>query len=465
MSEIPSGWYPTDAQGTLRWWNGTQWTEHTAPASGAEPAQSLRSTRRDRRAHSAEKAIEKLSKSAARARAADLQAIVNRFNAHEFDDVDKYRAHVEAELATTRDAHRDEMERLTSEIARLRDERDTLFAARERLKGALVDLRWASAMQEAGLFDYEHAAEHSATLSADLEALRAKIKTMVREKRATTSTSGFTFNNSTAKGNKFVNDMSKILLRAFNAEAENCVKTMRAGNLEAAQKRLTKVAEQIAKQGDMIDLRITHEYLHARLQELSLAARHLQAVQAEKEAERERRAELREQKKAEAELAREHERLDKERAKYILALEALEASGDDEGVARMRERLEDVDKAIEDVDYRAANMRAGYVYVISNVGSFGPGIVKIGMTRRLDPMDRVRELGDASVPFRFDVHALFFTDDAVDVESMLHRTFAEQRLNKVNTRREYFRVTPWTCARRPQRTPSRSPRVHHRAVR
>lgn len=82
------------------------------------------------------------------------------------------------------------------------------------------------------------------------------------------------------------------------------------------------------------------------------------------------------------------------------------------------------------------------MYVISNLGAFGEGVVKIGMTRRLEPMDRIRELGDASVPFTFDVHALFFSDDAVSIEAMLHREFAQQRINKVNPRREFFRVRP-----------------------
>jgi hypothetical protein len=104
--------------------------------------------------------------------------------------------------------------------------------------------------------------------------------------------------------------------------------------------------------------------------------------------------------------------------------------------------LDDVQTAIDDVDYRQANTRAGYVYVISNRGAFGDDVVKIGMTRRLEPMDRVRELGDASVPFRFDVHALFFSQDAVGVENSLHKRFEKERLNKVNLRREFFRVTP-----------------------
>ncbi|MGZ7000396.1 MAG: GIY-YIG nuclease family protein, partial [Acidimicrobiia bacterium] len=138
----------------------------------------------------------------------------------------------------------------------------------------------------------------------------------------------------------------------------------------------------------------------------------------------------------------ERERLDKERTHYANALAALRASGDDEGAAELEAKLHTVDEAIAANDYRAANIRAGYVYVISNVGAFGPGVVKIGMTRRLEPMDRVRELGDASVPFPFDVHAMYFADDAVTLEHELHQTFATRKLNHVNERREFFFATP-----------------------
>ena len=84
----------------------------------------------------------------------------------------------------------------------------------------------------------------------------------------------------------------------------------------------------------------------------------------------------------------------------------------------------------------------GYVYVISNVGAFGPNVVKIGMTRRLEPLDRVHELGDASVPFRYDVHVLHFSDDAITLENELHKAFADRRVNFVNERREFFFATP-----------------------
>lgn len=108
----------------------------------------------------------------------------------------------------------------------------------------------------------------------------------------------------------------------------------------------------------------------------------------------------------------------------------------------LSEKLRSIDDAIARNDFRVANIRAGYVYVISNRGAFGPNVVKIGLTRRLEPLDRVRELGDASVPFPFDVHAMFFADDAVTVEADLHRAFAERRVNHVNRRREFFFASP-----------------------
>jgi hypothetical protein len=134
--------------------------------------------------------------------------------------------------------------------------------------------------------------------------------------------------------------------------------------------------------------------------------------------------------------------LDKERQHYTNALAVLQAKGDLDGVAQLHERLAQIDTAIQDVDYRAANVRAGYVYVISNLGAFGERMIKVGMTRRLDPLDRVRELSDASVPFNFDVHALFFAEDAMGIEAKMHARLADRRVNMVNLRREFFYATP-----------------------
>lgn len=310
------------------------------------------------------------------------------------------------------------------------------------LEGQVIVNRDRLILEEVGLFDFEHPAEASAALATELEALRSDIRQTNKIGSAITAAPNFTFNNSLAKGKTFVNQMSRIMLRAYNAEAENAVKTVKAGNLTSAQKRLSTAREQIAKQGQMIDLAVTDHYHRLRLRELELAARHEQAKAADRQQERERRAELREQRALEAEIQREKDRLAKERGHYLNSIQRLRDSGDTTSAESLRAELDRIDAEIAAADYRAANIRAGYVYVISNIGAFGEGVVKIGMTRRLQPEERIRELGDASVPFNFDVHALFFSDDAVTIEAMLHREFARQRLNKVNHRREFFRVHP-----------------------
>ena len=109
-------------------------------------------------------------------------------------------------------------------------------------------------------------------------------------------------------------------------------------------------------------------------------------------------------------------------------------------INELEQKLKLLEKDRENVLEREQNTRAGYVYVISNIGSFGENIYKIGMTRRLEPMDRVKELGDASVPFEFDVHAMIFSEDAPKLENILHETFRKYQVNKVNNRKEFFKV-------------------------
>ena len=198
----------------------------------------------------------------------------------------------------------------------------------------------------------------------------------------------------------------------------------------------------ISKLGVSMKIEITNQYHGLRLRELELTADYQSKVAEEKEREREARARLKEEEAARREYEREQARLEKEKAHYESALNAMRMNGDQAAVQQAEAKLTEIQNAIEGVHQRAANVRAGYVYVISNIGAFGDKMVKIGMTRRLDPMDRVRELGDASVPFRFDVHALFFSDDAVGVETALHQRFANRRVNFVNAHREFFSVTP-----------------------
>ena len=305
-----------------------------------------------------------------------------------------------------------------------------------------IELDDERVLQDVGIYHYHHPLENAAEYKEQLSELNQRIKEMVKAGDAVLASDLFTFNNSLAKGRRMTSEFSKLMLRAYNAEADNCVRALRAGNVLTAKKRLESSITTIAKLGAMMEMRINPEYHQLRIRELELTADYLMKLQVEKEEAREERERLREERKAEQELAAERAKLDKEREHYVNALQAMANKNDEAAIADLNERLRNIDEAIEHNDFRTANIRAGHVYVISNRGALGPNIVKIGLTRRLEPMDRVRELGDASVPFPFDVHAMFFAADAVTVEADLHRAFAERRVNHVNQRREFFFATP-----------------------
>jgi hypothetical protein len=352
-------------------------------------------------------------------------------------------AGVEDEIET----RRGELADLEDVIAERRHELDRVQAELDQvnesdLRGRLVELNDALVLQEVGIYEYHHPLENAEQYRDALAELQERLKESVREGKAVLASDMFSYNNSLAKGRKMTSDFSKLMLRAYNSEADSSVRSLRAGNVTTAKKRLEASVSTIARLGSMMEMRIAPEYHKLRCQEVELTADYLMKVQEEREAAREERERLREERKAEQELKYERERLDKERAHYANALEALEGQDSDSEYGDLTQRLAEIDAAIAQNDFRAANIRAGYVYVISNVGAFGEHVVKIGMTRRLDPMDRVRELGDASVPFPFDVHAIYFSRDAVTLENELHKHFAGRRLNQVNLRREFFFATP-----------------------
>lgn len=354
------------------------------------------------------------------------------------------------------EAKRTDLEReIAEQASRLQRERAEAAEALRALSSTLDETRKEivatedlALLQEAGIYRYRHPLTDAVAYQKELASLEEKIKAMVRKDGgAVLAATNWTVNGSAAQGRTMVRDFSKLMLRAFNAEADNLVRGLKPYKLDAAIERLTKVANTIERLGKTMQIRISPPYFQLRVRELELTSDFLQREAAEKEAERAERERLREERKAQQEMERERVRLEKERQHYVNALEALVAKGDDAGATRIREQLDEVQRAIADVDYRAANIRAGYVYVVSNLGSFGEDMVKVGMTRRLDPMDRIRELSDASVPFNFDVHALFFSKDAVGIETSMHERLADRRVNLVNRRREFFRVTPLEAKR------------------
>lgn len=346
-----------------------------------------------------------------------------------------------ASVSATMEPKNDTRENSDRRIALLEGE---LRALRLQLEAVsddeIVILDDERTLQEVGIYRYHHPLETAAAYRDRLKDLSERIATLVKLGDSIKKSETFTYDGSLAKGRKMTNDLGKLMLRAYNAEAENSIRTLRLGNVVTAKKRLEASRKAIAKLGRMMEMSITDEFHALRIEEIELTADFLMKKKEEREEAREERARLREERKVAMELAAERERLDKERSHIVNTIEKLQSTGgQDPDLVR---RLSEIDEAISQNDYRAANIRAGYVYVISNRGAFGDNVIKIGLTRRIEPLDRVTELGGASVPFRFDVHALFFSEDAVGLESELHQHFADCRLNCVNARKEFFFATP-----------------------
>lgn len=313
------------------------------------------------------------------------------------------------------------------------------------LRAEIVETGDIAMLQEVGVYEYRHPMQDSQAYADSLKDIRDSMKQAVKDGEAVTATQNvWTVDGSEARGRKMIKDTSKLLLRAYNSDANALVDKMRPFRLEASIKKLDQARRVIDRLGEKpMNIAISDHYHELRKMELELVADWLVMKEEEKEEARAERERLREEAKARKEIEAERERLRKEKAHYAQTIAKLRSEGGSEAeIAGLEAELLDIEEAIETVDFRAANVNAGHVYVISNVGSFGERMVKIGMTRRLEPMDRVKELGDASVPFGYDLHALVFSEDAVGLERQLHDRFADQRVNLVNMRREFFYATP-----------------------
>lgn len=318
-------------------------------------------------------------------------------------------------------------------------------------KAELVETNEEALMQSFGLYKPRYSFANATRYKEELALIRTKQKEYIKAGTATIGSPNWTVNGDRRKGAKMIQDMQKLLLRAFNCECDDAIEHVKFNNVDAAEKRIQTAFSTISKLGTVCGVAITGPYRDLKIKELYLAHEYQIEKQNEKDRLKQLRAEERERVKLEKEIEAERKKLEKEAKHYSNALQQILHQMADADPAdlpaleqkkrELESKIADTDKAREAVDYRAANQRAGYVYIISNIGAFGEGVYKIGMTRRLDPMDRVDELGDASVPFDFDVHSLIFSEDAPALETALHHAFEDRKLNMINTRREFFKVS------------------------
>lgn len=334
----------------------------------------------------------------------------------------------------------------------LKEEKEKLVNQIKTLKELLINLEDEELYQSFALYRPMYDFVNSETYKIKLDDIREQQKNLIKSDMAVTGIKNWTVNGDSRRGQKMVKDTQKLLLRAFNNECDFAINKVNYRNFDASKKRISKAYESISKLGIVMSITVTEEYYNLKIRELHLAFEYQEAKQREKERLLEIRAEERELAKLEKELEAERKKIKKEKMHYANAISAareqLAMCTDDNKKVDLENKLKEleyeaseIDKSLVNLDYRESNQRAGYVYIISNIGAFGSDIYKIGMTRRLDPMDRINELGDASVPFKFDVHALIFSEDAPALENALHKAFDSKKVNMVNARREFFNVT------------------------
>lgn len=344
-----------------------------------------------------------------------------------------------------------EQDQITVNINNLRNEQNKLKNEISEKKEQILVLDEELMLEDFALYKPKFSFVSSAEYKNRLDALRLEQKQMIKLGSATQGSQNWTVNNNKAQGRKMIRDMIKLILRSFNNECDYCVDNVKFNNIERSVQRVEKSYNSLNKLGNILQVTIHPTYKNTKLQELYLAYEYQQKKQEEKEEQRKIREEMREQQKLEQEIKEAREKIAKEKRHFSIVLKdlrsRLETAKDTIEQDVIQERMKEIEKQRallikkeEVVDYRERNAKAGYVYVISNIGSLGNGIYKIGMTRRLEPLDRIYELGDASVPFEFDLHAMIFSENARNLEFKLHEHFKRNRINKINNRKEFFKA-------------------------
>lgn len=250
---------------------------------------------------------------------------------------------------------------------------------------------------------------------------------------------------------KVLAGQTSLMLKSYNLECDNLIGSVKASNYPATLERITRTASEVEKSSISLMCGFTKEYVELKLQECELQYQFKKIENLEKIEQASIREQMREEEKARKEAEKAIKEAEREEEALKKALEKTRQDFDrasDEQKSKYEAMLHNLEARLQEAEEKnkralsmAQQTKSGHVYIISNVGSFGDNMFKIGMTRRLEPMDRVKELGDASVPFEFDVHAMIYSENAPELETKLHQEFSESRVNLVNPRKEFFYVT------------------------
>ncbi len=364
---------------------------------------------------------------------------------------------VDAELAKVRrdlEHSRSERQRFIEESER---ERSKLTAEYDQARSTYDAMRKEVSLLEEnledisfGLYRPHFSFETSTGYKEKLESLRDRERQLIRDDRAAVCSARWTVGGSAKDGARMAKQNMKLVLRAFNGECDAALAKVAWNNILKMEERIQKSFDAINKLSTVLQVSITREFLELKLDELRLTHEYEENRYQEQEEQRRIREQMREEEKAQREIERAREEAERDEARFEKALEkaraeAAKATGEqmeqlNERITLLQDQLEEAHKQKERAISRAQLTKSGHVYIVSNVGSFGENVYKVGMTRRLEPQERIKELGDASVPFPFDIHAMIYSENAPDLEGALHELLEERRINLVNPRKEFFRV-------------------------
>ena len=350
---------------------------------------------------------------------------------------------------------KEKIERMNKAIKDKRDVLDSINTemknTEEGYKKLLEDSENIMYIVESGTYNFHYHYEDSERYEERLKEIKEEQKEMVKCELAVEHFTKWHINGSYKKGEIQMKNTDKLLLRAFNNECDNIIMNVKYSTIANCESKIRKSYEQLNKFVKSHECSITEEYLNLKLEELKLRCDYIRIKQMEREEQQRIREQMKEEERVRKELEAEEKKVEKEEQHFMNELNKLQkrmAKENEENQAKLLKQIEELQSKLSEISEvkadlmnRRMNNKAGYVYIISNKGSLGENVYKIGTTRRLDPQVRVDELSNASVPFKYDVHAMIFTDDAFELENNLHKIFDDKRVNKVNKHKEFFNVT------------------------
>jgi len=332
--------------------------------------------------------------------------------------------------------------RLAQELKESESKRDGLQKEISLLEENLEDISF-------GLYKPHFNFKTSDEYKIALEKLRDDERQLIRNGKAALCRTQWTVGNSRKDGERMTKQYTKLLLRAFNGECDAAVANVSWNNAGRMEERIKKAFEALNQLGNVMQMSLTEQFLQLRLNELRLTYEYEEKRNQEKQEQKRIAEQIREEERAQQEIEKAKAQAEQEEQEYEKALskareEALKATGTQlekltVQISSFEAKLDEARQNKQRAIARAQLTKSGFVYVISNIGSFGERIFKIGMTRRLEPMDRIDELSNASVPFPFDLHAMLYSDNAPELETALHKLVADRQVNLVNPRKEFYR--------------------------